>query len=176
MSYHQPPPPYAAYPPPPPPKKSVGCLTMGLWTVGGLVAFGLLMSALSKPKNPQQAAKEKADLEAYLAAASASAEAQHEEARAMLRKDCKLKPDASVDITPESDVKSTCRDIVRGLLKSPSSAEFERDRPGFVTDDGCRRIYVSSVEALNPFGVKLRNKFECTWDPRTGNISAKMLP
>jgi hypothetical protein len=43
-------------------------------------------------------------------------------------------------------------------------------------DDGCNRIYASWVDAKNAFGVKVRTRFECKFDPRTGLYGVKVQP
>ncbi len=55
-------------------------------------------------------------------------------------------------------------------------ADFPNDRDVKLTsDDGCHRTHSSSVEGLNAFGVKVRTRYACTFDPKTGDISSKRL-
>jgi hypothetical protein len=95
-----------------------------------------------------------------------------------LRKACKVGPSVKLQPADEAEVKVMCRMAVEKLLKAPKSAEhpgmFDEDgKPTSV--DGCTTVYTSYVDAQNAFGAKLRTRYVCTYDPRTGRATPAML-
>ncbi|MCA9643405.1 MAG: hypothetical protein KC492_22050 [Myxococcales bacterium] len=97
-----------------------------------------------------------------------SAEAKEAE---RLRAACKVPKGAEIHAADATEVQVLCQTTVRSHLKSPSSAEF----PGLMDSDskptsidGCTTVYASWVDARNSFGAKIRTKYVCTYDPRTG--------
>ncbi len=93
-----------------------------------------------------------------------------------LRKACKLGASAKIHVADSSEVKMRCQRAMEKGLKAPKTAEF----PGMLdvdgkpaSVDGCTTVYSSYVDAQNAFGAKLRTKYVCTYDPRTGLATAK---
>lgn len=167
----------------PPPRRGSGqgCLI----AVGVLVAAGgvgiVLLAAVLGSGDPKKRAEREAVDEAIAASAQRANEERLAELKADLRKKCGIKDGGAVFFVEQDDMKRQCREIVKEGLEAPSSAEFPPiDDPGggsgLVTDDGCRMTYASYVEALNPLGVKLRTRFSCTFEPRTGKLDVKMTP
>jgi len=98
-------------------------------------------------------------------------------AEEQLRKACKVSATAPIHVADPGEVKARCQRAVESLLKAPKTAEF----PGMfdvdgkpVSADGCITVYSSHVDAENAFGAKLRTKYVCTYDPRTGVATTKL--
>lgn len=96
-------------------------------------------------------------------------------AATQLRQACKVGPNAKIQPADEAEVKAMCRMAVERGLKAPKSAEhpgaFDQDGAPTKAKDGCVTVYASYVDALNPMGVKLRTRYRCVYDPRTGVAS-----
>lgn len=144
-------------------------------TMVACAAFLLVSCKRGPSKTKEQEAKESEEIAAAAAAASAKF---LEEQEAIIRGQCKLKPGAKVHFTPDDDVRLLCRARVKELLKVPGSAEFpSMSSEGlFQSDDGCVRIYSSTVTAKNAFGVEVQNRFTCRWDPRTDVYKVSVSP
>jgi len=175
---------YPQQPPPqpfgaPPPTKGVGCLgfvliALGVGALGTLALCGLVVT--TSKTSPEEKRRLDDELAAVQAAASAENARRTAKFEAEVRTGCKLKPDAAVFVPADDDAqREHCRALIRDALKVPGSADFPNrsDEGPFVSDDGCNRIYRSHVDAQNAFGVKVRTKFDCTLDPRTGVYSTK---
>lgn len=175
--------------PQPPRKKPVSTLLVLAIMVGAGVAitFAVVVAAVvdtpstpyatdAGPSKAEQLEQSKRAMEAELAKAAA---AKKEARLAKLRKACGMKPDAGIEEPVFDDIRYACYGLVKEGLKAPSSAEFAPAPPsgvsGFLTDDGCRYIFDSWVEALNPFGVKLRTRYRCIYDPRTDKLTVESL-
>jgi len=65
-----------------------------------------------------------------------------------------------------------CKDMVRAKLVSPSGADFGGGR--VITNNECGRTLISTVEAPNALGVKLRKNFVCTHTPKTGLVEVTL--
>lgn len=151
-----------------------------LIVAGGLVAVvGLAALVItSSPSAKRHQAEEAASASAAVAAAEASAKAKAAADDAALHKSCKVPAAKSLQAIDPSDMKIQCRDIVRDRLKAPSTADFPGifdadSRP--TSADGCVMVYASYVDAQNSFGAKIRTKYVCTYDPRTGLLNVNLL-
>lgn len=173
--------PYPYGPAPTPPKQGMGCIPIALIVVGvlalGTVIFIAIVVSATK-KSPEEQRR----LDEELAAAQAAASAQNAAIRAKfegeVRAGCKLAPTAPVFVVDDADQIDQCRAMIREGLKVPGSADFpgpSDDTRKLISDDGCNRIYQSYVDAQNAFGVKVRTRYECKFDPRTGLYKAKTL-
>ncbi|MDX6480340.1 MAG: hypothetical protein QOG85_850 [Gaiellaceae bacterium] len=175
------------YYPQPAPKKGLGCLAWGgIIGVGGIVLLGVFCVALAKlgPTEEQRKKRDEANAAASASAAASAAIAADAAAQANLqfenavRKGCKLAPTKEVFTVPDDALRERCQDMVREGLKVPGSGDFPSDREDSKTltsDDSCNRTYTSWVDAKNAFGVKIRTRYACTFDPRTGLFSYKVL-
>lgn len=149
-----------------------GCLialiVVGCVSVGSCVAFGVLVAAVGT-KSPKQQEREQ-QIAAQLASANAAREKEHED---RMRAACK-RDSGPLFFADDGDIRAQCRARVQASLKAPSSAKFDYAETTLLTTDQCNRIFESSVEAQNPFGVMLRTPFTCTYDPRTGDYALKI--
>lgn len=70
-----------------------------------------------------------------------------------------------------------CRDVVRGQLKSPSTAKFpgslESNEQARETEDG-ERVWAGYVDSQNGFGATVRTAFICTYSPATQEFVANL--
>ncbi|NDK09753.1 hypothetical protein GW846_03160 [Candidatus Gracilibacteria bacterium] len=57
--------------------------------------------------------------------------------------------------------KMICRNTVKGLLKSPSSAEFSEEEVGISTDDQNTALVNLKVDSQNGFGAMIRSAYQC---------------
>lgn len=168
MHYPHPPPQHWA----PPPKQGIGCLGIGLivfgvGVVGSLAVCGAIVA--SAQRTPAQRAEDE-----KIAASAADAEAQRlAEFEGKVRAGCKLSKTAPVFTVQDDELRARCKTIVKEAMTVPSSADFPTDATPLVSDDGCHRTYESYVDGLNAFGVKVRTRYSCTFDPRTGFFSSK---
>lgn len=165
--------------PPQRPKKDNTVMWV-LIVAGGIVAVLFLVALVitSTPSAKAHQAAEAASASAAVAAAEASAKAKAAADDVALHKACKVPPSKALQSIEPSDMKIQCRDIVRDRLKAPSTADF----PGIfdadskpTSADGCVMVYASYVDAQNSFGAKLRTKYVCTYDPRTGMLNVQVL-
>lgn len=154
-----------------------GCATFAL-IFGGVMLLCIVAALLGK--SPKQKKADDAE-NARLAAAAASAKAAYEEQQhEEWSKQCRLKPAQPVFVLSDDDIRTRCHILIDENMKVPGSGDFpsERDDPGgngFKSDDGCHRIYNSYVDAKNAFGVKVRTQYACTFDPRSGDFTAKTM-
>lgn len=167
-------------------QQSSGCLKAFLVVLGiivvGNVATCATCAVMAKSSPPQSAEEKQrqAQTEKRLQEEAADAAAQ-EQARleTEFRKGCKLPASKPIFTMYDSNLRERCQDMIRESLKVPGSGDFpsEREQPtSLVSDDGgCDRIFRSYVDAKNAFGVKVRTRYECKYDPRTGLVSTKSL-
>lgn len=135
---------------------------------GGIVAAIVVVLALLLYKSPKdRAAQAESDraFAASLASAAASAKAANE---SFFREHCKLKPNQEVFPADDDKVRDRCRDEVRDHRTVRGSVSFDDQSPEITTDDGCNRIVSSTFEGKNAFGVEVRNRYVCSYDPRFG--------
>lgn len=127
-----------------------------------------------------------------LASANAAASASAADAAAELsvaieawkvktRKACHVKPDAELTPLTVRELTKTCQALVDIGLKVQGSGEYPElpdatETAGMMSVDGCRAYIDSYVDAKNAFGVKVRTKYRCTYDPTVGFPSYKVLP
>lgn len=157
----------------------VGALVAALVGLVGIAVAIIVVFVVSLSPTP----KERAELNAAIEASIADAEAQERAGNAAMaayelkmRKTCKVGDAAPFFVLPYEEQRDRCRVLVRENMHVPSSAEFPRDEQrNYVSDDGCNMILKMSVEGQNAFGVKVRTPFRCKLDPRTGDLSVKML-
>lgn len=172
--------------PPRPQKNGIGCLGVGLivLAVGVLGTMGLCGAIVaSGHRSPEERAKDDevaAAAASAQAAAAASAEAALEPWKIKTRKACGLKPGDEIFPATVRKQLQLCRVLVEGGLKVPGSGEFpdlpsETETSGLSTVDGCRSFIDTYVDAKNAFGVKVRTRYRCTYDPTTGLPSFKNL-
>ena len=176
---------YGWQPPQPPKKTGVGCLG---WVLIAVVAFlattVVVCSAVLTPKSETSQAK--AQREAKLAeerdataAEEARARAQNAEANRKLAIACKLPPDAeAVEVPTVEKILDHCHGAIRLSAKVPGSIEFPsepEDTIKLTSDNGCNYIYTSWFDGQNAFGVKVRTRYRCTFDPITTMPSIKTL-
>ncbi len=141
--------------------------------IASLAAAALTISVVANVAAgaPERTAKHAAEVKTYDAETAAKATAA-KRAQVELNVACGSKVDvAPVDAT---NMRHACEDLVRSELKSPSSANFPRMENREPVNLGCNSAYVGVVEAKNAFGVELRNRFVCTYDPRTASVSVKV--
>lgn len=161
---------------PPPPKKGLG---FGVWAGLILVACfvsvaGVFCYAVSR----KPSAEDQRKTEEILAAAADAAAQQKAAMEKDWRDGCKLKASAPIYVVYDRDLRERCEAMISESLKVPGSGDFpsEREQPTNLTsDDGCNRIFTSYVDATNAFGVKVRTRYVCTYDPRTGLYGTKAL-
>lgn len=179
------PPPQQGYPPQPTViVNNNGCLKAILVGLAIVVlapiatcATCAVMADASRSSQPKPDA---AALAAALAEAS-DAEAQSakkvEAQREAVRKGCKMTELQPVFLLDDESLVDKCQAMVKESATVPSSVDFPTVRDVKLTsDDGCRRIFRSHLDGKNAFGVKVRTRFECSLDPRTGDIKTKALP
>lgn len=161
-----------------PPKPSgLGCMLPILLALGA-VLLGVVALAIFTHRSPAEREAERQETARLMASAAASAAEANAQNEARYRKACKLSAKDDVYIVADDDVIDRCHDMIRASLKVPGSGDFpgaREDTRGFLSDDGCHRTYTSFVVAQNVFGVKVRNRYSCTFDPRTGLYSTKNL-
>lgn len=95
-----------------------------------------------------------------------------------MRAACKVDASANLHPADKGEVIGLCRVAVERLLKAPRSAEHPGvfDHDGTPTSpDGCVTVYASYVDAQNAFGAKMRTRYVCTYDPRTGLATPAMV-
>ena len=80
-----------------------------------------------------------------------------------------------VQVEDESQLKVQCEGLVRQKLLSPTSADFQDDAK-VETTSNCGRKWVSSVDAQNALGVKIRRTFTCTHDAEKNLVNLKIDP
>ncbi len=147
----------------------VGLIIIGVIFAGFIGTCAIIMHASSTTPE-ERAANDKVKAQAEAAEAK-----RLDDFKEAIRKGCKLSATAPVFALEDGDVRTRCQLLVQEGMTSPSSADFPNDSSVKLTsDDGCNRILVSSVEGLNAFGVKVRSRYACTFDPRTGNFSSKV--
>ncbi|RTH04555.1 hypothetical protein CSW50_02445 [Thermus scotoductus] len=76
------------------------------------------------------------------------------------------------------DIYTACTELVSRQLKAPRTAKFQpvweatqimgKDEKGNI-------IWVGWVDAQNAFGVYLRNRFVCTYNPKTNLVSVRFV-
>ncbi len=76
------------------------------------------------------------------------------------------------------DIYTACTELAKRPLKAPRTAKFQpvweattlmgKDQQGNI-------VWTGWVDAQNEFGVYLRNRFVCTYDPKTRSISVRFL-
>ncbi len=129
------------------------------------------------------AATQAADAAAIrLAADTADAARLNDAARtafiAKAAKACHMKPSDYIPAT-KREMAKMCIVFVDGELKVPGSGTHpdlpEENEQGLSTVDGCRFFFDSYVDAQNAFGVKVRTRYRCTYDPKVGLASYKVL-
>lgn len=159
-------------PPRAPQKKGIGCVGWGVILLGAGFVLLLVVTAFIPRKGPS-AAEERRLIEANEADAAAQRMRAIEEE---WRKGCKTKPPEPLFVVLDSDLRDRCEAMISERLKVPGSGSFpsEREQPtALVSNDNCTRIFQSYVDAKNAFGVKVRTRYECSFDPRTGLYSTK---
>lgn len=73
------------------------------------------------------------------------------------------------------DFRGQCRSLVKQHLTIPSTADFPILTAGSdqVSKD-CGRLWASTVESKNAFGVVLKHGFVCTYVPKTNRVDVSM--
>ncbi len=182
------PPPPQWGPPQPPARPRIGCggllfTAIALPFVCLLGFCGYVFSGVGAPKTAAEKDAE-AQLQAENAANREDAAVQlakrQEPWKAKTRTACGLKPDAPIYPASTRELAKMCVDLVKDGLKVPGSGKFpelpsESETGGLVTPDGCRYSLDSYVDAQNAFGVVVRTRYRCSYDPTTGVPSYKML-
>ncbi len=119
-----------------------------------------------------------AALKAEAAKAAEVANAKRTVAIAKAAKDCHIKPADYIPAT-KREMAKMCIVFVDGELKVPGSGTYpelpEENEGGLQTFDGCRQFFDSYVDAQNAFGVNVRTRYRCTYDPKVGLASYKVL-
>jgi hypothetical protein len=174
-------------PPPPIQSKPIGCLGITLIVIGvgcvgtlGFCAFVFNGVATKTPEQRRADEQARAEGEAAQADAAAQLEILREPWKIKTRKACGLKPDAPIYAATVREQAKMCRDLVEEGLKVPGSGDFpelpgETETKGLSSADGCRSSQDSYVDAKNAFGVKVRTRYRCTYDPTTGLARYTML-
>ncbi len=71
---------------------------------------------------------------------------------------------------------SACKQIIREHLLVPSSAKFQPIWDAKITVDRFgRRYWEGYVDSKNAFGVKIRNRFRCTYNPKDNVVRAEFV-
>ncbi len=94
-------------------------------------------------------------------------------------KACRVKPSDYIPAT-KREMAKMCIVFVDAGLKVPGSASYpdlpaETDR-SLSTPDGCRSSFDTYFDAQNAFGIKVRTRYRCTYDPKVGLATYTILP
>lgn len=93
-----------------------------------------------------------------------------------LESSCRSNRGLSHKMLVDSVLAATCQILLRQHLKAPKQAEFpDISTVGVAVVADCRMGLVSYVDAMNPYGVKMRTKYGCAWDPATDEAAVKLL-
>ena len=172
---------YQWAPTPTPPRRSnAGGCFLGLAAVGGVVVLigASLAFQMSRP-NPGDARAYDGGptLDEQIAASAAAATAKYQaDLELSFRKQCKRLDGGLIFPLNDEDLRDLCHAQVRESLKVPGSAEFPsgEDRIRLMTADGCKRTFTSTFVAKNAFGVMVKTGYDCTYDPKTGQVALKV--
>lgn len=79
-------------------------------------------------------------------------------------------------IPPNVVLAAACHATLLQILKAPKQAEFpDIGEETIVVGKDCYAGLASHVDAMNPYGVKLRTKYACAWDPATDRTTVQVL-
>lgn len=147
--------------------------------LAGISVLGLIALVVASVVTGPSREKRETENAAYLADAAAHDAAEKAAKEAELRKQCKVPEAGAIFIAYSDQMRDRCHDLIRDSLKVPGSSDFASESDemkDWVSYDGCSKTYRSYFDAKNAFGVKVRTRYECTFDPRTGLYSTKVQP